>query len=52
MSTEVLNKMIKYMMDKPYREVFELMDEVRVEVARLNKLAVDEPTKEEVVDGD
>lgn len=32
MNAEVVNKMIQYIMSRPYNEVYELMDEVRQEV--------------------
>jgi predicted DNA-binding ArsR family transcriptional regulator len=49
MKTELMNKIIQYLMTKPYKEVFELMDEIRKEVEELNgknKEIQDSETKE------
>ena len=48
MSSELMNKIIQYLMGRPYKEVYVLMDEVRREVERMNKEEVDSGDNNEV----
>lgn len=37
MSTELLNKIIQYLISKPYKEVYALMDEIKIEINKINE---------------
>lgn len=47
MTAELINKIIQYLVKRPYSEVFELMDEIRAEVEKLNSKQIDDPLSEE-----
>lgn len=48
MKAELLNEIIQYLMGKPYREVYTLMDKIRQAVEEVNTPPTVEGEKEEM----
>ena len=47
MTAELLNKIIKYLISQPYKDVYDLMEEIKEVVKKLQNAQIEEVTEEE-----